>query len=465
MSRVLRVRWLKRDLIIRLMLPMLAIVAMTAALGTYTAQRMTERVFDRWLLDAARSVASVVTFERGEALLQLPPAAEKVLLFDDTDQTFFSVIQGSRLLAGQAGIPTSGSRDLTYGQGRAYLAQFHGMTVRVASVTVSDDKDPGASTVRIMVAETMTKRQRSERELVAVFWPMAGLIAAAAVFIVLAVRRTVRPLEVIAARWNELSNASLQAIGDEDIPRELAPFTSALNRLLARIREMLDRERHFAVTVAHQLRTPLGGLQLGLARAAAAGDVETSRLVIEELSGATQRMARLVQQLLTLGRIDPEMRSGLDFRPCDLVELARDVGLVHTESALRSGIDLEFIAPPQPVMVNVIAELIAEALSNLLDNAITYTPAGGRVVLEVQRDPPQVRVSDSGCGIADEDRPSLFERFVRGRLAKGEGSGLGLPIAQEIALLHGATLSLGVSTWRGTAATLMFGRRSPCPED
>ena len=452
-QRPWRTRWLTRDLLLRLMLPLLIIVAATGALGTYTAQLLTDRVFDRWLLDAARSVASQVKFEQGQATLDLPPIAQAILLFDDNDLTYFSVTQGERLLAGRKGIPPTGAGDATYRRGHTYEARFDGRLVRIARV---DLEEVGAPAVTVMVAETQIKRQRSAQELAVVFWPIAVLVLAAAGAIVLAVRRTVRPLELIAARWSERSHASLQPIGDEDVPRELLPFAAALNDLLGRIRNMLARERQFAATAAHQLRTPLAGLQLGLARAAKAADVEEARAVIGELSQSTQRTARLVQQLLGLGRLDPEMRRDLDFHSRDLVALAQDVGAAHADQALAKGIDLELIARSQPAFLNMIPDLIAEALGNLIDNAVRYTPAGGHVVVEVMTGPVRVRVSDSGPGIDEDERHSVFERFFRGRLAAGEGSGLGLAIVRDIATLHGATVSLADSAWGGTSVTMAF---------
>lgn len=446
--------WLKRDLLLRLLLPLLVIVLATAALGTYTAHRLTDRVFDRWLLDAARSVGALVHFEHGRAALDLPPAAETVLLFDDIDKTFFSVMEGARLLAGRRGIPEHGADETRYLRGRAYEAQFEGQTVRVARV----DLEPGdASRVTILVAETLVKRQLSNRELTFVLWPMGALLIAAAAAIALAVRRTVRPLELIAARWNERSHASLQPIGDGDVPRELLPFAAALNDLLGRIRAMLTRERQFAATAAHQLRTPLAGLQLGLARAGEANDLAATRAVIGELSDTTQRTARLIQQLLTLGGIDPEARGDLDLRRFDLVALTRDVGATHADQAIAKGIDLELVATAASLLMPIQPELMAEALNNLIDNAIRYTPPGGRVLIEVIGLPPSVRISDSGPGIPADERQAVFERFVRGRLAMGEGSGLGLAIARDIAALHGATVLLGDSAWgKGTRVTIAF---------
>lgn len=448
-----RTRWLKRDLLLRLMLPLLVIVAATAVLGAYTAQRLTDRVFDRWLLDAARSVASQVRFERGQAILDLPPIAQTILLFDDNDRTYFSVTQGERLLAGRKGIPRSGTGEATYLRGQAYEAQFDGQLVRIARI---DLNEVGAAPVTVMAAETQVKRQRSAQELAVVVWLMAALVIAAALAIVLAVRRTVRPLETIASRWNERSHASLEPIGDEDVPRELLPFTTALNDLLARIRQILARERQFAAIAAHQLRTPLAGLQLGLARAATAPDIEAARVVIDELSHATRRTARLVQQLLALGRLDPEASGDLDFRRHDLVALAQDVGAAHADQALAKGVDLELIAASSPVLATMIPDLIAEALGNLIDNAIQYTPAGGSVLIEVLGDPVLVRVSDSGPGIDDGERESVFERFVRGRSATGEGSGLGLAIVSDIARLHDAAVTLADSPQGGTSVTIAF---------
>ena len=444
--------WLSRALLLRLLLPLLLIIAATAGLGAYAAHRLTAQVFDRWLLDAARSVASIVRFERGEASLSLPTVAETLLLFDDNDLTYFSVTQGNRLLAGRSGIPTQGRKESSYRRGVTYEAQFDRHLVRIARVELEDGN---ALPVTILVAETQSKRRRSAEELFIVFSPMAVLFVTAALAIILAVRRTMRPLEQIAASWNARSHVSLQAISDDDVPRELRPFTAALNDLLRRIREMLVRERQFAATAAHQLRTPLAGLQLGLSRAAEARDMTEARVVLGELSQSTQRTARLVQQLLALGSLDLETRGDLNFRNVDLTELARNVGAAHTEKALAKSIELELVAS-ESVFAWVIPDLVAEALGNLLDNAIHYTPIGGNVVIKVSSLPIEIRISDSGSGIPETERHTVFERFVRGRLASGEGSGLGLAIVRDIALLHGASASLETSSLGGLSARIVF---------
>lgn len=446
-SRPVASRWLTRDLLLRLMLPLLAIVLLTGGLGGYAADQLTERVYDRWLLDAARSLAHQIQFDKSEATVDLPVEAEAMLAYDETDRTYFSVMQNGRHVAGQRNLPVNGDDSAYYRIGRAFDATYDGQPVRVVAVRVGSD-DLSAD---VLVAETMIKRQRTRQELMWALLPLLALVLSAAAAIEFAVRRTLKPLAAIASNWNAQSHASLSPIAAHDVPSELLPFAGALNDLLARIRGVLDRERQFAATAAHQLRTPLAGLQLGLARAAEAPDLASARAVIRELETATQRTARLVQQLLALSRLDPEAQRDLGFVEADLVELAHGIGFSMMDAALRKGVDLEMVDPGVPIRVRLHPELMTEAIGNLIDNALRYTPRGGRVLIEFEAVPPAVRIADSGPGVPAEHRQAVFERFVRGPGAQGEGSGLGLAIVKEIATLHGAEVTLATSALGGAA--------------
>ncbi len=448
-----------RDLLRRLLLPLLLIVAATGALGVYTAQRLTDRTFDRWLIDAARSLARQVRFVDGQAVVDLGRDAEAILAYDVVDSTYFSVRQQQRHVAGHAGMPASGREAVRYDDGQVFDAAFAGMAVRVAEVTVGS----GDSQARVTVAETLVKRGGVHADLLLMLLPLGLLLLAAAVAIVLALRWTLQPLERIAARWNERSHRSLQTMDLQDVPRELRPFASALNDLLDRIHRLLLRERHFAANAAHQIRTPLAGLQLGLSRAAAAPDLASAKAVIAELQGSTQRTARLLQQLLALGRLDPETAFDGERATVDLVALAHDVGALYLDTALARNIALELVAPDHPVPAAVQADLVGEALGNLVDNALRYCPPGSRVEIQVLEAPPGLRVADSGTGLAADEREAVLERFVRGRGAVGDGSGLGLAIVREIAELHQAELLLEDSALGGLAVRLQFNPPAPAP--
>lgn len=433
---------------------MLVIVAAAGLLGTLTAQRGVDRVFDHWLLDSAHALAAQVRDADGTARVDLSASAAALLAFDEVDRTWFDVIQGGRLLVGTDRIPDAGARQTTYANGRAFDAWFDGQRVRVAAFVVCETC---AAPVSVHVAETTRKRDSARADVLWMVLPLIVLLIAATITIVAALRRTLLPLERMAAVWNEQSSRSLEPIGTAGVPRELVPFAAALNQLLGRIRAMLARERRFAATAAHQLRTPLTGLQLGLARAAEAPDIDAARAVIAELNRATQRTARLIQQLLAIGSLDPEARGELTFVRTDLVGLARDVGSAYLDAALNRSIDLELSEPPAAVLASVNADLIGEALGNLVDNALRHTPHGGRVVIEFGTGAaPSISVSDSGPGFDPVVRANIFERFVHGRPSSGEGSGLGLSIVHDIARLHGATVACERSALGGARVTLTF---------
>jgi two-component system sensor histidine kinase TctE len=283
---------------------------------------------------------------------------------------------------------------------------------------------------------------------------MLGITCSA---IFLAVRRTVRPLEVLAEHWNRQSHASLRPIPEGELPRELSPFATALNDLLARLRAILDRERMFAAAAAHQLRTPLTALRLGLARARHSPDLESTRAVLDELAQVTQHTGRLVQQLLLLGRLDPEAGGDIERAPVDLRDVARDVCGLFGEVALERSIDLELRVPERPVVVAAQSDLLIEALANLIDNAVQATPSGGEVVVEVRESPPGFRVSDSGPGVPPGEREAIFERHMRGAAATWQGTGLGLAIVRDIASLHGATVGVSATERGGARFDFAFG--------
>jgi len=449
-------RGLQSELQWRLMLPVLGIVLLSALLCWMGSLFIVNRLFDGWLLDATRSLAAQVRFERDGAVLTLTPQAQAMLAHDVVELTSFEVRQGDRVVTGHPDIPLSGPNLWRYGAtARAYDGVLDGLPVRVASVMLTE---PGQPDTLVLVSETLGKRAEAHHDLVLIVAPVGLLVIAAAFVIGLGVRHTLRPLEQIAARWNESSSRSLAPIPSADVPDELMPFATALNGLLQRVRDLLERERQFAATAAHQLRTPLTGLQLGLSRAAEAEDIESARAIIAGLGGATQRISRLIQQILALSRLDPEVRSSIDFGRVDLHALAIEVGEAYADVAFRKNValELETAATAGPVFVRGHHDLLSEALGNILDNAIRYTPQGGRVVLALDAARPSLSIDDSGPGLASDERDRVFDRYVRGRHSDGAGSGLGLAIAKEIAELHGAELRAEAGTLGGARFVLRF---------
>jgi two-component system sensor histidine kinase TctE len=225
----------------------------------------------------------------------------------------------------------------------------------------------------------------------------------------------------------------------EDAPRELAPLIEAVNAHLARISGLFEASRRFAADVAHQLRTPLTLLgaqaQYGLRHR----DPERLRAAMEEIAAASRAAQRLCNQMLTLSRVEAAHGAIRDGVRVDLAELLRETAFDLGVLALEKQIDLAFDgAGPAPVVGDEI--MLHELFSNLIDNALRYTPPGGRVRVRVALLPGLVEasVADGGPGIPPGRRAAVLQRFHR-RLDRtgAAGAGLGLAIAHQIALAHG----------------------------
>ena len=226
------------------------------------------------------------------------------------------------------------------------------------------------------------------------------------------------------------------------VPAEIQPLIEALNRLFGRLRAAFERERRFTADAAHELRTPLASLRTHAQIAMRARDPDEQQRALEQITRGVDRTGHLVQQLLTLARLDPESAAG-DFARVDLQHAAAEVLAELDGDARAKSVELSLDAPqPVPVLGNGTA--LAVLIRNLVDNAIRYTPAGGNVEVGVHSSAAGavLTVTDNGPGIPDAERTQVFDRFYRGRAGGAYGSGLGLSIVRRIAELHEAAVTL-----------------------
>ncbi|XFE82419.1 ATP-binding protein [Aquipseudomonas alcaligenes] len=265
------------------------------------------------------------------------------------------------------------------------------------------------------------------------------------------------PLRNMAAVIRARHADSLQPLQLEPLPSELAPMQAALNRLLAQIDQVLERERRFIADAAHELRTPLAVLRVHVQNALQAGDEETRRQALGFLVGGIDRATRVVNQLLTLARVEPALPAD-SLEPLDLRALARETLAELTPWVLKQGLELDLEAGEGDFRVRGDAGSLGIALQNLVTNAVNFSPAGGRVRVLLQGDAQRVllRVEDQGPGIAAEDLPHVFSRFF----SRGghQGAGLGLAIVQTIASRHGGDIQLANRDGGGLQATLALPR-------
>ncbi|KJH77912.1 MULTISPECIES: ATP-binding protein [unclassified Pseudomonas] len=280
---------------------------------------------------------------------------------------------------------------------------------------------------------------------------LGSLILAAMVW--MAIGWGLKPLADMAATLRARHSGSLEPLQLTPLPSELEPMQAALNRMLAQIQEVMGRERRFIADAAHEMRTPLAVLRVHAQNLMEAGSEEDRRESLEHLIAGVDRTTRLVNQLLTMARLEPQSA----IPPSPAIDLAATVraSLVQlTPWLLNKGLELAFDVSDDIGPVRVDPAAIDIALNNLVTNAANFSPKHGLITVRLskQGDHYQLSVEDEGPGINEEDRDRLFERFYsRGN---DQGAGLGLNIVQAIADRLGGQVRLENRTPTGLRATL-----------
>jgi two-component system OmpR family sensor kinase len=286
--------------------------------------------------------------------------------------------------------------------------------------------------------------------------PFVVLIPVFGLMIWFAVGRGLRPLFAMSQAVAKRQPDALAPLNERNLPQELQPLAGSLNALLARLDSALGAQRRFTADAAHELRTPLAALKLQLDVARRASDEPARTAAYDDLDAGVQRAAHLVDQLLTLARIEPEALAtrAVD---CDLAAIAKDAIVARGALAAKRHIDLG-LARETPVRVRGDPASLAILLSNLLDNALRYTPEGGKIDVALDDDGGRavLTVIDNGPGIPPEERARVFDRFFRGD-DREPGSGLGLSIVKRIADAHHAAIELDApERGNGLVVTVRF---------
>jgi len=224
---------------------------------------------------------------------------------------------------------------------------------------------------------------------------------------------------------------------------EIVPLVNALNDLLGQLGESIKAQQRFASDAAHELRTPLTALTLQIQLAERAKTEEARAKAFGRLKDGVKRATRLVTQLLTMARLDPDNRSR-PFLPVDMTQLARSVAEDLSPIAEQKHIHLWSVTET-PTVVVANEDALRLLMTNLCDNALRYTPEGGEIRIEtlIKDTEASIRVCDNGPGIPEIERERIFERFYRAEGTKTiPGTGLGLAIVRRVAELHGGKPSI-----------------------
>ncbi len=443
-------RSLHRHLLLWLLLPQL-VLWLAAAIFTYDlADTYANRAIDASLSTASRALARQVKPSGSGLLIDFPRAAQDIIEADPDDRVYYMVSTppGEFILGNNQMPQPPAIAQPSLGQPYLYDATLHEQTsyglrdvnVRVVALYLAYGEPGKPQRLLVQVARSRASREELARQiLIDTALPLSGLIVLMSIIVWGGIRGGLAPLARLRSVVESRAPNDLAPIRLEAAPEEVRSLASAMNSLLAEVRESVNTQKRFISDAAHQLRTPLAGLksqtELALASAALGNDPELHARLRRVHESAT-RSAHLVSQLLTLARAEPEAAMAQARRCFDLQRLAREVAADQVPRALAAGIDLggddsDPRAAPLPVLGN--AMLIREALINLVDNAIRYAGRGASITVtaNAQGGDAVVCVEDTGPGVPEADRERIFERFVRAT-HEGNGCGLGLAIVKEI---------------------------------
>lgn len=264
------------------------------------------------------------------------------------------------------------------------------------------------------------------------------------------------PLRRLADEVAQRDAQSLTQISSRDLPTEIAPLAVALNDLLLRLQQAFAHQRAFVADAAHELRSPLSALKLQLQSLARAPDDAARIAAQSQLHHGVDRATHLISQLLIAAQTEPNDTSP-QWAMIDLAETTRQTIADCFELALARRIALTLDAPAS-LSLNADGARLQILVRNLVDNALRYTPAEGRVAIQLhkQEDGVLLSVDDSGPGIAPAERERVFDRFYRGATNEQVGSGLGLSIVRNIVVQHGAAIGLETSSLGGLRVWVRF---------
>ena len=438
---------LNRRLVLRLLAGIVLVWCVAAAWIAWRSLHEVNEIFDQMLVRTTASVFAVMPeTPTQDSAVRLPH--KKVVGSDSTAQRPAIVLRDAhgRLLIQSAQLPA-----LAFEQGDSH---FHTVTHDKRSWRVFQGWDSERQ-YWIQVAAPLDERDELMRKLLApTLLALLALLVLVPPTVFVGLRGGLKPLRRLTRSLSSSTTPLIPVLTDEQVPLELAPFTRAVDHLVERLKVGLEQERHFTADAAHELRHPLATLRLELDLAGRNDDATLRAQHLTRAHAALDRMQQLVTQLLMLARVE-KLTELDDAGKLRLVRVAEAALREVSERAAARSVELSLDHDGNDFVLGS-EGLLGILLQNLVDNALRHTPDHGQVNVRVGGTGEHVvlEVNDSGAGFPNSDPARLAERFHRPEGSVGEGSGLGLSIAQAIAALHHGQLEFDRSTLGGARVRL-----------
>jgi two-component system sensor histidine kinase TctE len=452
-------RTLRSRLLLWISGPLIALWVISSLVDHDIAKGFVNLNYDRALLDTALDIGRNVRESGNQLYLDLPQPVIEMLISGEQGRFYYRANgPGGEYITGDPDLPEppEAQEDRVF----YYNATFRNEPIRAVALRVPVRPGSGKGVILIQVAERSALRADFARQIMLrMMLPQAILVVLAALAVWFGVGIGLRALTAMRREIENRSHVDLSPIDEAGAPTEVQPLLRAMNDLLSRLSAALAAQQRFIADAAHQLRTPVAALKTQAELAVRQVRDGEAAATLQQLHTAAEHAARLVSQLLTLARAEPGSHRSVMRQSVALAALARDITREWVPRALTRKIDLGFDDASAAASISADPFLIHEMLNNLIDNAIQYTPAGGRITVRTrqQDDRAILEIEDDGPGIPLDEREKVFERFYRMPGGAPEGCGLGLAIVREIAQGHQAVVTVQSGAGgRGTRMTVTF---------
>jgi two-component system sensor histidine kinase QseC len=438
---------LKARLTVYVVLPVMLTLIIIGGIGFYSAYNETQEIYDTELSHVANLMLSLLQAEDQEELKHGRPDNKDedddpdiIELGNDFDGSqlkhdgliAFRIWRNNKLLFYSQKAADFGEKHVTAGFSNQKLKgqewRFYVLPNQKGGYTIEFAQK---SNVRaILIARILTT----------IFSPLAVLLPIVLIVVWVGLRRGLKPLLAVSDAVRHRSSLDLTPLPACQSLKEIAPLIDSINGLLANLDYALKKERRFTDFAAHELRTPIAIFKTQAQTALKATDEMQRRTILEAQVQAADRATNMVDQLLSLARLE---HTDIPTEALSIGAIAREIIIERLPLAQHHQLDLLFEGQAEPLIYGN-KDLFSIILSNLIDNAIKYTPSGGDIIVSVGEENGQayVTVRDTGPGIPEEKLPFVTERFYRVTRHQQSGAGLGLTIVKRAADIMGATLTL-----------------------
>ncbi|MGH1482962.1 MAG: sensor histidine kinase N-terminal domain-containing protein [Geminicoccales bacterium] len=428
-------------------------VLLFVVVRTYAAQ-IAQQGQDSILGASVTSILDAAIIRDGVVEVDFPYASFSMLSTSSDDRVFYAVYQDDTLLSGYENLERTETSTSTISQYRT--VEFEDTPVRLATAArtligadVRTEISVSVAQTQDALSETLNRISRNVAYFGAGFFVLATLLS------FWAASTTIGQLKRLAMSVTRRGPQDLSPFS-KPVPYEMAPLVGSLNNLMARLDQALKQSEDFIAEAAHRVRTPLATVRSHAEATLQRVDKEENRRALRSMMRAIDESSRAAGQLLDHAMITFRA-DNLDRQNIDLVDLVQDLALRLTPIAEMKDVDLLMHGDDKAIFSGD-PILLQNAIRNLIDNALKYSPSESTIDIAVKSAPgTQIAICDQGPGFPDDEIDDLVARFARGKNAAAIiGSGLGLTIAKDVAEAHGGTITLSNRTEGGACVTLSF---------